>query len=263
MDYDCAGCGRPTPAVVGVCVHCRRPNDEREIAAALAAVRERRARPRRLAARAALLAAFVAAVYFGRGVLRKDAAAVRRSTSDLLNPDADSSIPPAPPVPAARPPILTPPPAVPVAPARPAPPAAAPATAASTPAPDVELGANDWALQGRVFDLETLKPVARAKMIFAAPEHGLLYAAELDDFGRFAVALPNLIREGFTIQVNAPGYEPYAQAEPDVPYATLTAAERRALIDDVLRGDLKPSRVVEPDSGRRESVDVYLAPSRP
>jgi len=236
------------PAVVGICAHCRRPNDEAEIAAALAAAVERRARPRRLAVRIVVLLALGAALFAGRDVLSRSYAALWRTVSD----DVSAHEEPAPraAAPAAAAAGLV---------GAPRPPGAA-VSAAPPPPPEPVLGADDWTFAGRVFDLRTLKPVTRAKMIFACPERGLQRSAEIDELGRFAVGLPTGIGEGFKIEINAAGYDPDGLAEPDVPYAKLTDDERRKLIDSALAGDVPPTRVSEPQAGPRLELDVFLAP---
>lgn len=237
MEIDCAGCGRPMKAVLGICGHCRRPNDENEIASGLAAARERRERPVRLAVWTAIFLLVGAGLYARRGALRKGAASFSQAAATLQTraPQAPRAASQSGPSPSAPPPAP----------------------------PEPTLGPNDWALTGRVFDLKTLKPVAGVKMIFLCPERGLSRVTALDEFGRYGVALPVGVTEGFAIRVDAPGYVSSALAEPDVPYAQLAAADRAQLIESADGGDAASSRVVEPENGQPENLDVFLAPQRP
>jgi hypothetical protein len=246
MEIDCAGCGRPMKAVLGACGHCRRPNDESEIENGLAAARERRGRPLRFVVWAAVFLSAAAGLYACRNALKQGAAALVQDATALqqLAKEQPAQLGQGQP---AAPSDSKPP-----HPAAPAPPPVAP--------PEPALGGNDWALTGRLFDLKTLEPVARARMRFVCPERGFQRIAEIDSFGQYVVALPKNVTEGFTILVDAPGYVTSALAEPDVPYAQLSAADRAHLIDSSVDGDAAISRVIESESGRRQTLDVFLAP---
>ena len=237
------------PPVVGVCPHCRRPNDEAEIAAAFAAARERRARRRRLAARAAIVLAAAAVAYWRRAALRADAGVLLRDAAALRDPASEaapeSGPKRAPPVPG-QPRAMTPE-------------AAAPASAQTAVEAAAALGANDWPLVGRVHDLKSLQPVPRARLLFACPERGLTRTADADDQGRFAVGLSALGAEGYAVRVIASGYAPAVMDEPDVPYAQLSESERAHLIESAREGDVATSRILAGDASEK-GIDVYLAP---
>jgi hypothetical protein len=222
-------------AVIGVCGHCRRPNDELEIERGLALARERRQAvrkwPMRLAAWAAVLVVAVAA-YARRDVVERAVAVARIQLNAALDRAGESGA---------------------AAPATAPAPLPQPAPAPRAPGPD------EWALSGRVFDLKTLKPLRGSPIVFISPERALSRAAQLDDLGGYRVILPKNTPQGFTVRVDEDAYVPYALGERDIPYAQLTEADRKQLIDVALDGDAPPSRVLEPDEPRA-SLDLFVAP---
>lgn len=265
-------------AVVGVCAHCRRPNDEVEIEQALAQERDKeleaKRRPKKQAA-AVGAAALLVLLYVerdiparmingwrsefstrmekaaGPGVAATPETASQAPNVEALGRSAPGTPPPpllnvraAPPEPKQEPKIVPLP----------------PLHAAPEPVPELVLGANDWGLSGRAYDLKTLAPLTAAKIVFTSPEHGQTLFALTREDGSYQVALPKDIAEGFAVRIEAAGYVPWALAEPDIPYATLSSEDRKQLITVAADGDAPPSRVNEPAVGSKGKRDIFAAP---
>lgn len=238
-----------------------------------ALLRERQARQRSrpfkilgavlaVAASAALLNAYA-------GRLRSAAGAAARWADDFRNPASYASkkaedVPAAPAAPA-------PPPVAPEAalssqlldpePARePAPSAASAAAApAARPAAAGPPAKGDWRVSGSVYDLAELRPVAGAEITFLRDGREPAKAGTGDD-GTFEIDLAK--GDGWTVEVQAPGYRPGQVLELDPPYRARDADERRAALELITDGDLAPAAVGWKRSSSRVRLDLIVVPSR-
>jgi hypothetical protein len=155
-----------------------------------------------------------------------------------------------------------------------APPSAGPAPAAPLGAPAVpdkppestvavppSLGPTEWAVHGRVIDLATLQPIAGVRLRFVvAGSTALKYETISDGDGRYLAIVAR--DQDYDIETSRSGYASAALYEADIPYARLSVDKRRALVSEVLDGDVPRSSLS--DASGRESVrrDVFLAPQR-
>lgn len=269
----CSGCHSPLPLEATGCQICMRSRTRQEIMRGYALLRERQARQRSrpfkilgavlaVAASAALLNAYA-------GRLRSAAGAAARWADDFRNPASYASkkaedVPAAPAAPA-------PPPVAPEAalssqlldpePARePAPSAASAAAApAARPAAAGPPAKGDWRVSGSVYDLAELRPVAGAEITFLRDGREPAKAGTGDD-GTFEIDLAK--GDGWTVEVQAPGYRPGQVLELDPPYRARDADERRAALELITDGDLAPAAVGWKRASSRVRLDLIVVPSR-
>ncbi|MBI3563992.1 MAG: hypothetical protein HY079_02210, partial [Elusimicrobia bacterium] len=115
---------------------------------------------------------------------------------------------------------------------------------------------------GRAYDLTTLKPVGNAQLMFQSTNGGTVANVATDNFGRYAVVLPRL-QEGAVVAVSAdPRYATTVLDEPDIPYRTLSAEERRSIARSAVDGDVRPTAISDPAGDPSLSRDLFLAPAR-
>ncbi|HXT01155.1 MAG TPA: carboxypeptidase-like regulatory domain-containing protein [Elusimicrobiota bacterium] len=275
----CPGCRTALEPSATVCPICLRGRGKLEIIRAYATLREmekqRKKRPFVIAGRVLAAAAIGGLLFRYHEPVLSAASAAQSSVSKFAN---DMLYPPGP----ARPAVGTPPPAPETrpAPANDSGPAAAPAASASAPgvaAPPVPAKparrekvedlplppfdpATQWVIYGRVFDLITLLPVENVQFNFR--QNGGFGNAVSDAEGRFSVALVRAQDDrGYEIHAVRTGYAPAILAEPDIPYARLTLAQRRDIVRSAQDGDVSPPRLSD-DGENSMRRDIYLAPAR-
>ena len=114
------------------------------------------------------------------------------------------------------------------APAPAAPPAReAPAAQAAPAADNAPPKTDDWPVRGRVYDLYSLKPVAKAQIVFTAQASGESVRAHTDSEGRYALRLPRLAEGGYDISVRHRGYQDDYLEENEPPYRTQDLERRQ------------------------------------
>jgi hypothetical protein len=247
-------------AVLGVCPHCGRPNDDNEIELAGTKVfREAQAAKARVRKMVAwgVLAVLAFGVFAGRraintviGVYKKqfDAALDRASNGGDGAPAPTVGL------------------------------LASTGTVQGVLAPEIKvstviayaapvdppIGEDQWGISGRAFDLKTLKPISGARLFFTSGTGAGAggFSAFTDKLGEFRVVLAKGPEEGYTVHYSTPDYAPLGLCEHDIPYADLSASDRAQLIGIALEGDGPPSHIHEPDSGAplRIHQDVFFAP---
>lgn len=122
--------------------------------------------------------------------------------------------------------------------------------------------ANQWIMYGRAYDLVSLKPATGVQLMFQSGESGVTATASTDDEGRYAAVLPRL-QEGSLAALSAdPRFVPTILCEPDIPYGTLSADERRSLVRGAQDGDARPAVLSDPAGEESLRRDLYLAPRR-
>jgi hypothetical protein len=150
------------------------------------------------------------------------------------------------------------------------PPALPPApktAAAATPAPDgfmfLPVDPKHWVLYGKVLDLRTLRPLPGVELRLFIKDELSGWRAVTDRAGRYLLVLPRVNgtapENAFTIRAYDPRYSARALHEPDIPYASLSKADRESLIEAAVQDDLHSTRVFDTRE-ERERVDVFLAP---
>ena len=91
----------------------------------------------------------------------------------------------------------------------------------AAPAAPVE---GDWTIRGKVYELISLKPVPRARVVFSSKLTGKDHATRTDAKGAFTLKIPKLAESGYEIGFSAPGYRPDWLEEPDTPYSKQSLA---------------------------------------
>lgn len=290
----CPGCRTALGPEVTVCPICTRPRSKYEITRAYATLRAEQARKRKrpfiIAAyllgagaigwlgfrfRAPLTAALTAARGRLRGFMDHATDPAHLTTQAAANASDEAEMPEAPvtaaaPAPAAQA-AQAAPGAVPSHPAA-AVNANAPAVAGAVmpvrprPKGDLPIGAldteNQWALRGWVYDLVTLEPAPSVSFSVRGPGGGLMGAFTSDLDGRYLVVLPRLSEGGFEIVGSGPGYASSVYYESDIPYAQLSASERKEMAANGRVGDNHSSPVsdiIGEDSIHR---DLFVVPRR-
>lgn len=120
-----------------------------------------------------------------------------------------------------------------------------------------------WIFEGTVFNLETLRPVAGAELVFSAPRAERSFQIKTDDKGRYGLRVPFLGGEAaYTVRIIRKGYarsylDPQTQGVMDMPLN-----ERRKLSRS-LNGSLLGPYPLQGLGARPLEVDFYLAPIEP
>jgi hypothetical protein len=286
----CPGCTTALEPSATVCPTCLRPRGKLEITRAYATLRlvekERRQRPFVIAGYLLAVGAACGLMYRYRLPIAAAVSAVRARVSSFADAamDPKNLLPPSAEAPAAatpEAPALTPPSAAPFArfapaPATPTPPA--PPVAAKPPEPAISakrtarvadlpippLGQNQWAVYGRIYDLVTLRPVAGVKLTFTIPGNpvGSMGYASSDEHGRYVLGLVRLPKGSYEIHSSKEGYSSVALYEADIPYAQLSAGERRDIVHNAQDGDMPLPPLTDINGEQSMHRDVFLAPQR-
>ncbi|MBI5240993.1 MAG: carboxypeptidase regulatory-like domain-containing protein [Elusimicrobia bacterium] len=130
----------------------------------------------------------------------------------------------------------------------------------STTAAGAPASPDHWALRGLVYDLYTLKPVAKAELTFTSRATGKALRSRTDGKGDFTLRLPRLTEGGYDITVRHPRYLDNFLEEYDPPYKTMSPERRQHfgamfLQSEVLHVPYLPS----PDEDRPH-LDMVLMP---
>lgn len=126
---------------------------------------------------------------------------------------------PEPPTPAAPKPNFEPP-----LPDQSAPVVAAPETPAAPAVPVV----SEWAFEGKVSDILSMRPVKGAVLLFMTPDEDETFEARSDDSGRWQIKLPTR-KDGYKLVIDHSEYIADYFDETEPPYRTWTQARRRQL----------------------------------
>lgn len=90
--------------------------------------------------------------------------------------------------------------------------------------------AAEWAFEGKVTDLLSMKPVKGAVLLFMTQAEDETFEAKSDEKGRFTVKLPaRKGNDGYKLVIDHPEYIAEYFDETDPPYRTWTQARRRQL----------------------------------
>jgi hypothetical protein len=121
---------------------------------------------------------------------------------------------------------------------------------------------SQWILHGRVFDLETLQPIASIQLNVRFGE-STVQTISADAAGYYAVVLQRQQSDssaGYGLENGDSRYATAAQYEGDIPYRRLSAAERRQLIQNAQDNDVRPSPLVDIQGEEDLRRDVFLSP---
>ena len=117
-----------------------------------------------------------------------------------------------------------------------------------------------WIFEGSVFDLETLRPLAGAELVFSSKNLGRAFRTKTDGKGRYGLRVPFLKGSAvYTVRILRKGYarsylDPQNQGVMDRPLN-----ERRRL-SRTLNGSLLGPYPLQGLAARPLDVDFYLAP---
>ena len=271
----CPGCSAPLELAQEVCPSCRRPRNADEIELgrreAAASYERRKALPLKLLGYATLLAA-VAALYVNRTSLLAHAGRLRAGFDAELEKASDpAGLSPRPTETAvaameqARAEAAATPTATPAAPA--ATPAASPLPAAAAlaeppPTPDAPPN-NMRRFYGVVYDLATLRPVARASVRISHKRGAALTTAITSPAGHYSVDvyLDDLER-GVVMSASAVGYREGQLEESGAPYRERPLDSREKTAEETADADLSALLLPGGDS-RAVPLDLVLLPSKP
>lgn len=251
----CPGCSAPLTVEQEVCERCRRPRDEGEIERGRQALADaysnRRGLPWRLL-RWTAAASLAAVAFHSRAPLRARLGQARAAFSAEMERVRSGGRPAA----AAAAPSLASPAAD--TPSSPPPPLlAAPATPPERPQADVRR------VYGVVYDLETLKPVSRARLRFYQRGGETVMDAYTDAEGHYASSLhENYFEKDVILSVTAPGYRDGQLEDTQSPYRERTLEQRLRVLAGT--SDHELGDVVVPRSGTQLiQMDLVLLARKP
>jgi len=116
---------------------------------------------------------------------------------------------------------------------------------------------SDWRLRGTVYDLASLAPLPRCRLIFSDALSGTRYETMTDAHGRYRIFLTPLEGRGYNLRIERQGYAA-AFLENGDDIERKGAPERRSLAE-ALAKSLKPSPPLRPDGDKPLVTNLYLA----
>lgn len=275
----CPGCRTPLNLSDDICPVCMRARSKQEIVRGYAQVRQeeerRKRRPFVIIAWLLVSGAVVCLLYFLQPLIALGLAQAQSRLARFYNRITDpnyarsaegNAVPSAEPPTPALPPLPHAPPPIPVAVERAIP---APRTPVA-PAPEIRLPQaplpplrpGQWLLQGRVYDLLTLAPapnVALAAKVGESPSSSF-YS---DRAGRYRVVLNRQSSgPGYEIVASDSRYAAAVQYEGDIPYARLSADERRQLARSARDGDSHSTPLADIAGESTLRRDLFVCPRR-
>jgi hypothetical protein len=124
-----------------------------------------------------------------------------------------------------------------------------------------EAPSKEWKLRGTVFDLVTLKPVAKATLVFSDPELNRRFELVTDGQGRYRTIVPSLPNRGYAVAVQ---HSDYAQSylNPDTKGVRSKSEQKRRELAQSLEHAVE-TYSVQGHGKKPVETDFYLAPLRP
>ena len=129
-------------------------------------------------------------------------------------------------------------------------------TAAALPPPPCD----HWAVRGLVYDLYTLKPVAKAELTFTLRGTAERLRARTDGEGRFSLRLSKVASGGYDITARHPRYLDNYLEENDPPYKTMSLARRQEAGTLFLQSEVLHVPYLPPPDEDRPWLDLVLMP---
>ena len=118
---------------------------------------------------------------------------------------------------------------------------------------------SEWKLRGSVYDLISLKPVARASLAFKDLRTARSIETVTDLNGRYRLTVPALAGRGYVAQLHAPGYAS-SYLNPDIDnVASKPEPDRREMAAE-LNHSLNGAYTVQAHDSDPWVTDFYLAP---
>jgi len=117
-----------------------------------------------------------------------------------------------------------------------------------------------WIFEGSVFDLETLRPLAGAELVFSSKSPGRTFRTKTDQKGRYGLRVPFLKDHAvYAVRILRKGYarsylDPQTQGVTDMPL------DERRRLSRTLDGSLLGPYPLQGLAARPLEVDFYLAP---
>ena len=125
----------------------------------------------------------------------------------------------------------------------------------SKPAPPVK----EWKMRGYVYDLITLGPVARGKLVFTDVLTNAHFETATDQTGRYRVILPPLPGRGYLVNITQTGYAPTYLNPGTENVSGMPETQRRELCKDLATAILQPAELV-PHGADPLVTNFYIAP---
>ena len=123
--------------------------------------------------------------------------------------------------------------------------------------PIEEPPAAEWRLRGTVYDLASLAPLPRCRLIFSDAQSGARYETMTDGHGRYRIIVAPLEGRGYNVRIEREGYAA-AFLDDGNDFEKKDAQERLELAKALARS-LKPSRPLKPEGAKPLVTDFYLA----
>lgn len=119
----------------------------------------------------------------------------------------------------------------------------------------------EWKMRGMVYDLTTLNPVPKCKMVFSDEQANARFETMADASGRYRMILPPLDGRGYSVSMHQPGYSA-SYLNPGTENVRSLSQSERAQMSRDLSGSVMTPYTVEPNSADPLITDFYLAPTR-
>jgi hypothetical protein len=123
-----------------------------------------------------------------------------------------------------------------------------------------------WTLRGRVYDLLTLKPVAgiRVSVQILGADGGVYPSTVVttEHEGRYSVALNRQTSGSYGFVAVDGGFANAMFYESDIPYRTLSAADRRDMAEGARNGDVPQAGITDVVGESSIRRDLFVVPRR-
>lgn len=119
----------------------------------------------------------------------------------------------------------------------------------------------EWRMRGVVYDLKTLAPIPKCRMVFSDEQANARFETMADAAGRYRMILPPLDGRGYSVTMRQPGYAA-SYLNPGMENVRGLSPQERWQMSQDLSGSVMTPYTVEPNSGDPLITDFYLAPTR-
>lgn len=113
---------------------------------------------------------------------------------------------------------------------------------------------------GVVYDLDTLKPLAGARLEFKAKGDDTGWTATVNDLGHYQMDLFKGPDNAMTVSAAVPGYRPGLLEEKDPPLRERSRSARRMIIDETSDSDLEPIPLRFRQDDELVELDLVVVP---
>lgn len=119
--------------------------------------------------------------------------------------------------------------------------------------------AKEWRLRGKVYDLETLRPVPGCAMVFLDAQTNARYQTSTDARGLYRMIVPPLQSRGYAVRISHGGYAS-SYLNPGVENIPQMPREERRQLSQEIANSLEPPYTVQPYGSKPLVTDFYIAP---